>query len=67
MILLNFNQQRFEADFRFSMVRVRENSESIALYGGEKQENTHLTRPFLHSDGKFLEDNEAAKALFLAD
>ncbi len=46
LILLNFNQQMFESDFRFSMVRVRENSESIALYGGEKQEETHLRDRF---------------------
>ena len=46
LVLLNFNQQRFEADFRFSMVRVRENSESIALYGGEKQEEVHLRDRF---------------------
>ena len=46
LILLNFNQQRFEADFRFSMVRVRENSEPIALYGGEKQEQTYLRDRF---------------------
>jgi putative ATP-binding cassette transporter len=47
LVLLNFNQQRFEADFRFSMVRVRENSESIALYGGEKQEEVHLRDRFI--------------------
>ncbi len=46
LVLLNFNQQRFEADFRFSMVRIRENSESIALYGGEKQEEIHLRDRF---------------------
>jgi vitamin B12/bleomycin/antimicrobial peptide transport system ATP-binding/permease protein len=46
LVLLNFNQQRFEADFRFNMVRVRENSESIALYGGEKQEESHLRNRF---------------------
>ncbi len=46
LILLNFNQQRFEADFRFSMVRVRENSEPIALYGGENQEQIHLRDRF---------------------
>jgi putative ATP-binding cassette transporter len=46
LVLLNFNQQRFEADFRFSMVRVRENSESIALYGGEKHEGVHLRDRF---------------------
>jgi putative ATP-binding cassette transporter len=35
---LNFNQIRREADFRFSLVRVRENAESIAFYRGEAQE-----------------------------
>ena len=38
LIRLNFNQQRYEADFRFSMMRVRENSESIAFYHGELAE-----------------------------
>ncbi len=46
LILLNFNQQRFEADFRFSMVRIRENSEQVALYGGERQEKAHLRDRF---------------------
>ena len=35
---LNFAQQRFEADFRYSLIRLRENSESIAFYGGEAPE-----------------------------
>src|SRR5262245_57481694 len=38
LIALNFNQQRFEANFRFSLVRFRENMESIAIYGGEAGE-----------------------------
>ena len=38
LIGLNFNQQRYEADFRFSLVRFRENAEGIALYSGEKEE-----------------------------
>jgi len=38
LIRLDFNQQRFEADFRFSLVRLRENSEGVALYRGEKEE-----------------------------
>ena len=38
LISLNFEQQRFEADFRFGMMRARENSESIAFYGGEQPE-----------------------------
>jgi vitamin B12/bleomycin/antimicrobial peptide transport system ATP-binding/permease protein len=35
---LSFDQQRYEADFRFSLVRLRENAESVAFYGGEEQE-----------------------------
>lgn len=38
LIGLDFNQQRVEADFRFSLVRLRENSEGIALYRGEAEE-----------------------------
>jgi vitamin B12/bleomycin/antimicrobial peptide transport system ATP-binding/permease protein len=38
LVPLNFARQRFEADFRFSLVRMRENAESIALYGGERVE-----------------------------
>ena len=38
LIGLDFNQQRFEADFRFSLARLRENSEGVALYRGEGEE-----------------------------
>ena len=38
LIGLNYDQQRYEADFRFNMIRVRENSESIAFYRGESPE-----------------------------
>lgn len=38
LIGLEFNQQRFEADYRFSLVRLRENSEGVALYHGEREE-----------------------------
>ena len=38
LIGLDFNQQRYEADFRFSLVRLRENSEGVALYRGEREE-----------------------------
>lgn len=38
LIGLNFNQQRYEADFRFGLVRFRENTEGVALYGGERDE-----------------------------
>src|ERR1700736_372212 len=38
LVPLNFDRQRVEADFRFSLVRLRENAESVALYGGEPVE-----------------------------
>jgi len=42
LIPLNFAQQRFEADFRYGLVRVREHAESIALYRGEAPERSGL-------------------------
>jgi vitamin B12/bleomycin/antimicrobial peptide transport system ATP-binding/permease protein len=45
LVRLSFDQQRFEADFRFSMVRLRENAETVASYGGESRElETFRTR-----------------------
>jgi ABC-type uncharacterized transport system fused permease/ATPase subunit len=38
LVKTNFQQLQREADFRFSLVRMRENAESIAFYGGEAQE-----------------------------
>jgi vitamin B12/bleomycin/antimicrobial peptide transport system ATP-binding/permease protein len=38
LVPLNFARQRFEADFRFSLMRFGENAESVALYGGEPVE-----------------------------
>ena len=38
LVKLNFNQQRFEADYRYALVRLRENSEGVALYKGEELE-----------------------------
>jgi putative ATP-binding cassette transporter len=43
---LMFSQQRFEADFRFSLVRLRENAESVAFYGGESHEYGVFDRRF---------------------
>lgn len=43
---LNFNQLRREADFRFSLVRIRENAESIAFYRGEALELGQVKRRF---------------------
>ncbi|MGE8454864.1 MAG: ABC transporter ATP-binding protein/permease, partial [Pseudomonadales bacterium] len=46
LIGLNFSQLRREADFRFSLVRVRENAEPIAFYRGEATESAHVRRRF---------------------
>jgi len=46
LVGLNFLQQRFEADFRFNLVRTRENSEQIALLRGESAERTRLLSRF---------------------
>jgi putative ATP-binding cassette transporter len=46
LIALNFQQQRYEADFRFNLVRVRESSEQIALLNGERAERDGLLLRF---------------------
>ena len=44
LVRLRFWQQRLEADLRFALVRARENTEAIALHGGEAVENTALVQ-----------------------
>jgi vitamin B12/bleomycin/antimicrobial peptide transport system ATP-binding/permease protein len=46
LIPLNFQQQRFEADFRFNLVRTRENAEQIAALRGEAAEREHHLNRF---------------------
>ena len=46
LVQLDFLQQHYEADFRFNLVRVRENSEQIALLKGESAERTRLLGRF---------------------
>jgi putative ATP-binding cassette transporter len=46
LIHLNFWQLRREADFRFSLMRLRENAESIAFYRGEAQERAQIDSKF---------------------
>ncbi|KAG5187995.1 ATP-binding cassette superfamily [Tribonema minus] len=44
LVGLNMGQIRREADFRYSLVRVRENAEAIAFYGGERAERRLISR-----------------------
>jgi len=46
LVKLSFNQEWFEANFRFGLIRIRENSDAIALYHGEKNEREQLTNKF---------------------
>jgi putative ATP-binding cassette transporter len=48
LVPLLFNQQRYEADFRFSLVRLREHAESVAFYGGESREFDVFQNRFTH-------------------
>ncbi len=46
LAMLSFQQEKAEADFRFSLVRLRENTEGVALYGGETAEKAGLIHRF---------------------
>ncbi|HWE74900.1 MAG TPA: ABC transporter ATP-binding protein/permease [Stellaceae bacterium] len=63
LIALNFAQQRYEADFRFSLVRLRENAESVALYGGEPREHAIFIGRFNHVVDNFWAIMRRIKAL----
>ncbi|MBQ0066560.1 MAG: ABC transporter ATP-binding protein/permease [Phascolarctobacterium sp.] len=52
LVELNYVQQRYEADFRFSMIRMREAAESVAFYGGEERESGVFKNRF----GKLLKN-----------
>jgi putative ATP-binding cassette transporter len=56
LIRLNYRQQLVEANFRFSLVRLRENGESVALCDGEKTEEENLKGTFewVYSNIKFI-------------
>lgn len=47
LVKLTFNQQRVEADFRFGLMRLRENTEGVALYHGEQEEQGELSTRFV--------------------
>ncbi|PSO56858.1 MAG: ABC transporter ATP-binding protein [Cyanobacteria bacterium QH_1_48_107] len=53
LVRLNFEQLKKEASFRFGLVRVRENAESIAFYRGEPQESNQVKNRFLEAYENF--------------
>jgi vitamin B12/bleomycin/antimicrobial peptide transport system ATP-binding/permease protein len=63
LVKLDFRQQRFEADFRFSLVRVRENAEQIALLQGERAERERLSERFSRVVGNWYEIMRRTKRL----
>jgi putative ATP-binding cassette transporter len=46
LVMLGFNQERYEANFRFGLIRIRENNDAIALYHGEPREKQQLSNSF---------------------
>jgi putative ATP-binding cassette transporter len=63
LVGLNFQQQRFEADFRFNLVRARENAEQIALLRGEPVERLRLAARFQNVVANWLAIMQRTKKL----
>ncbi|MEM7555595.1 MAG: ABC transporter ATP-binding protein/permease [Cyanobacteria bacterium P01_A01_bin.84] len=53
LVQINFEQLKYEADFRYSLTRVRENSEAIAFYRGEKPELKQIESRFTKAWNNF--------------
>ena len=53
LVKLNFEQLKKEANFRFGLIRIRENAESIAFYRGEDQESNQLKNRFMEAFDNF--------------
>lgn len=54
LALLNYQQQRYTADFRFSLVRMREATEQVSLYRGEAVEKEKFLNLFSHIYSNFI-------------
>jgi vitamin B12/bleomycin/antimicrobial peptide transport system ATP-binding/permease protein len=63
LIKLNFDQQRYEADFRFSLVRLRENAEEVTLLSGEQAEEERLGDRFARVVGNWYGIMQRTKRL----
>jgi len=60
---LNYLQQRYNADFRFGMARLREVSEQVAMYNGETAEGNKFTRIFKNVFDNFVNIIKVQKRL----
>ncbi|HXQ21476.1 MAG TPA: ABC transporter ATP-binding protein/permease [Candidatus Acidoferrales bacterium] len=65
LVPIQFDRERFEADFRFTLVRFRENVESVALLHGEDGERRHALERFQHVVGNWLQLIRAQRDLIL--
>ena len=66
LVKQNFNQQKFEADFRFGLIRIRENAEAIALYRGEQEEQQGLQGQFKEIQNNWWSIMNTTKKLNIA-
>lgn len=55
LIQLNYQQEKYNANFRFSLIRIRESAEQIALYQGEHDERQKLSHSFTFVFSNFIE------------
>lgn len=53
LVRINFNQLRKEADFRYGLVHLRDNAESIAFYRGEERESRQVVQRFMEAIRNF--------------
>jgi putative ATP-binding cassette transporter len=63
LVQINFDLERYNADFRYRLIRVRENAESIALYNGEPDEGRRLSGAFMRIYDLFWEYMRVFKRL----
>jgi putative ATP-binding cassette transporter len=63
LVRVNFMLERYNADFRYRMIRIRENAESIALYRGERDEGRGLEAAFARVYGIWWDNMKYTKRL----
>ena len=66
LVGLSFDQERFEANFRFGLIRIRDNADPIALYHGAQQEKNQLSGQFENIRGNWWSIMRLTKRLNVA-